>query len=249
MEDHRQLIGEGNGAHAREGPHALGDGSRRTRATAGWMVSGKRSGVTTTFRGRYPGSACRLRPRIGEQPGGHQQHHAHPHLCGDQPPRAPLPPPKGRPRLSSNRQVHLDGFERGGESAKNAGEQHDGGDVEEDAPIGIHAVSRGTRREVAEEWLGHVADQLDAGGAGDRGHDQALCDQHANQADARRAEGEAHRDLATARSRAREQERGNIRASDQQHEVERAEKKGQQEQLRGGRISSNSGSQEPSVVR
>ena len=100
---------------------------------------------------------------------------------------------------------------------------------------GVHGVIRGARRQVAEERLRHVADQVDAGGAGERRHDQTLGDQHADQADAGRAERKADGDFAAARGGAGEQQGGHVGAGDEQYQGERAEEEGEQEQIaRGG---------------
>ncbi len=173
---------------------------------------------------------------LGEEAGAHEEHHAHGHLCAHQGGAQTAASAQQAPVAFERRcEIHLDGFQRGRKAGEDSTEQHDGGDVEEDAPIGIHWVIRGARRQVTEERLRQVANEVNAGGSGERRHDQTLCDQHSDQADAGRSEREADGDFAAARGRSREQQGGHIRAGDEQHQGERAEEKGEQEEVaRGG---------------
>ena len=79
--------------------------------------------------------------------------------------------------------------------------------------------------------MGNVADDVDAGGSGEGGEDQALGDQHADQADARRAEREADGDFLAAGGGAGEQQGGDVGAGDQQDEDEGAEEEDHQHEV------------------
>ena len=69
---------------------------------------------------------------------------------------------------------------------------------------------------------------------GDGGEQQALGDEHADQADPRRAERQADRDLAAAGGGARKQQGRDVGAGDQQHQIEGAEEEAEQHEVAAG---------------
>ena len=230
--DHGQLIGEGHRVRAGQRLHALRDG---VEADAG----GCRGGVLGEAQ---LGHHHLLRQvagvgvegvffALGEEASADQEHHAHGYLRADQGGAQTGAAEQAGVAFERRSEVLLDGLESGRQSGENATDQHDGGDVEKDAPIGMHGVVGRPRGEVAEERTGDMAHEVGAGHSGQCGEDQALGDQHAHQADTGRAEREADGDFAAARGGAGEQQGGHVGAGDEQYQGERADEEGEQEEI------------------
>ena len=162
-----------------------------------------------------------------EEPRAHERHQRQRHLAGDQqvaqahePVAANAAPP---PRcFSSSTRSGREALQRRRQAEHERGQRATRPTVKPSTRrSGVRSIASAARpggRVRPQHALGPVRDQ-EAEAAGEEREQQALGEELAHQPAARGAEREAHRHLALARRRAREQQVRDVRAGDQQHQA------------------------------
>ena len=181
--DHRQGIGEGDGVNAGEGFDAEGDGvepgvgggdgggfreAERGDDDLGGEVAGV--GVEGAVFG------------LAEESRADEEDHAEGDLDGDEPAADPIAAGRAGVAFDGAGEIDVDRFEGGSEPGENAAEENDGGEEGEDQPVRRHGEFGGRGRDSGRAGAGCAARDRDwrfrRGG-----EDEALGDEHADEAD------------------------------------------------------------------